>query len=82
MRMYQRLGIMTFGLCSLIAGIGTALSTTASAIPAPRHTTALTCFKSGEQISGINKICYYNCAGSSAAITVSIASLCPLTIDR
>ena len=43
---------------------------------------AMMCFSSGEQISGMNKICYYNCGGSQAAITVSSASLCPLTIDN
>lgn len=43
---------------------------------------ALLCFKTGEQISGMNKICYYNCAGSSAAITVGSVDLCPLSINR
>ena len=43
---------------------------------------AVTCFKTGEQTSGMNKICYYNCMGSTAAITISSVSLCPLTIQR
>jgi hypothetical protein len=43
---------------------------------------AVTCFKSGEQTSGMNKICYYNCMGSTAAITISSVSLCPLSIQR
>lgn len=43
---------------------------------------AVTCFKSGEQVSGMNKICYYNCLGSGAAITISSVSLCPLTIKQ
>ncbi len=43
---------------------------------------ALTCFKSGEEKSGLNKICYYNCAGSTAAITLSSVKLCPLSINR
>lgn len=43
---------------------------------------ALMCFKSGEQTSGMNKICYYNCAGSEAATTVKSYDLCPLSIDR
>lgn len=25
---------------------------------------AVTCFKTGEQISGLNKICFYDCLGS------------------
>lgn len=41
-----------------------------------------TCFSTGEQTSGMNKICYYNCLGSAAAITVSAADLCPLTIEQ
>ena len=43
---------------------------------------AIICFKTGESISGINKICMYNCAGSAAAITVGVAELCPVTINR
>jgi len=43
---------------------------------------AITCFKTGEVTSGLNKICYYDCAGSAAAITVKGASLCPLSIER
>lgn len=43
---------------------------------------ALTCFKSGEQQSGMNKICYYNCLGSQVAINVGSVELCPLTIDH
>ena len=41
-----------------------------------------TCFKTGEETSGTNKICYYDCLGSAAAITISSVSLCPLTINR
>ncbi|URK88006.1 hypothetical protein LP421_10525 [Rhizobium sp. RCAM05350] len=43
---------------------------------------AMMCMKTGEQSSGMNKICYYNCAGSNAAITVSATELCPLTINN
>lgn len=43
---------------------------------------AVMCFKSGERRSGMNKICYYNCAGSEAAITVGSAQLCPLSIKN
>ena len=39
-----------------------------------------TCFSSGESTSGMNKICYYNCVGGSAAITIKSTQLCPLTI--
>jgi hypothetical protein len=43
---------------------------------------AVVCFKTGEQISGINKICYYNCMGSAAAITISVAQICPISIEQ
>ena len=43
---------------------------------------AAICFKTGEQVSGLNKICYYNCMGSQAAITIGAAELCPLSINR
>jgi hypothetical protein len=42
----------------------------------------VTCFKTGEQISGMNKICFYDCLGSTAAITIGAAQLCPLTIQQ
>jgi hypothetical protein len=43
---------------------------------------AVTCFGTGERTSGMNKICYYSCLGSSAAITISSVELCPLTIKQ
>ncbi len=43
---------------------------------------AVTCFKIGEKTSGMNKICYYNCLGSEAAITIPATQLCPLSIQQ
>lgn len=43
---------------------------------------AAMCFKSGEQSSGMHKICYYNCLGDTVAITISSVSLCPLSINN
>lgn len=51
-------------------------------LPDQQKVAAITCFKSGEERAGMNKICYYNCAGSRAAITISSTSLCPLSINR
>jgi hypothetical protein len=62
-----------------------ALAVLGSQEPAPRSERpqlAVTCFQTGEQSSGMNKICYYDCLGSQAAITVSSVQLCPLTINR
>jgi hypothetical protein len=44
--------------------------------------TTITCFKKGEKVDGQLKICYYDCAGSEAAITVKSHQLCPLSIRR
>lgn len=52
------------------------------AIPASPIQTAAVCFFQGEQRSGMNKICYYNCLGSTVAINVSSMAFCPLTINR
>jgi hypothetical protein len=49
---------------------------------ASQGASALMCFKSGEQMSGMNKICYYRCPTGNAAITVQSYELCPLTIDQ
>ena len=38
-------------------------------------------FKTGEQISGFNKICYYDGASGAFSKTVSSISLCPLSAD-
>lgn len=43
---------------------------------------AVTCFSKGEQTAGMNKICYYDCLGSTVAITISAVALCPLTIEQ
>ena len=39
------------------------------------------CMKSGEQKSGMNKICYYRCLSGTKAITVGALEFCPLSID-
>lgn len=41
-----------------------------------------TAFFSYETTSGMSKICYYNYMGSTVAITISVTSLCPLTISQ
>lgn len=50
--------------------------------PAQQDAYYMTCFKTGERTSGMNKICFYDCLGSEAAITISSVELCPLTIER
>ena len=41
-----------------------------------------TCFHQGEYVSGMNKVCRYDCLGSPAETTISSVSLCPLTVNR
>lgn len=40
----------------------------------------LICFLAYSQVSGMNRICVYNCVTGQKAITVSATSLCPLSI--
>lgn len=47
----------------------------------PSKEVAAVCFKTGEQTSGMNKICYYDCLGSAKAITIGAVELCPLSIN-
>ena len=43
---------------------------------------AMVCFFDSETTSSMNKICYYNCLGSLAAITLGFAEICPMSINR
>jgi len=43
---------------------------------------AIVCFFDSETTSGMNKICYYNCLGSLATITLGFAEICPMSINR
>jgi len=42
----------------------------------------ISCHYTRDVISGMNKICYYNCVGSAHAVTVGAANICPLTTTR
>lgn len=50
-------------------------------ISQPETEVAVMCFATGEQVSGMNKICYYDCLGSAKAITIKSFELCPLSIN-
>lgn len=43
---------------------------------------AVMCFKKSENTSGMNKMCFYDCLGSTVAINIKTYELCPLTIDN
>ncbi|MGB9153021.1 MAG: hypothetical protein WCD70_08030 [Alphaproteobacteria bacterium] len=66
---------------TLMLGAITAPDLSRAADQPPSTELALLCFAKGEQISGLNKICFYDCAGSGTAITVKSYELCPLTIN-
>lgn len=81
----SRICITAFALIIALSGPGITKTGQISREPRagqPWVRVAVTCFKSGEQQSGMNKICYYNCLGSQVAINVGSVELCPLTIDR
>ena len=40
-----------------------------------------TAFYTGERVSGMNKICYYDHLGSQVAITIKATQICPMTIN-
>ena len=41
-----------------------------------------TCFKKGEYVDGMNKVCRYDCLGSPAETTIRATELCPLSVKR
>lgn len=41
---------------------------------------ACTAFYTGERISGMNKLCYFNHLGSDVVLTVRSIDLCPITV--
>lgn len=42
---------------------------------------AETCFKSGEQVSGMNKLCFYKCLSGTKVLNLTSIDLCPLSAD-
>jgi hypothetical protein len=43
---------------------------------------AMFCNKSGQQTSGLTKVCYYDCGGAEGAITVKPYDACPRWTPR
>lgn len=48
----------------------------------PAVESAYVCFLKGSYTSGMNRICLYDCLGSTFATTVGAAELCPLTLEN
>ncbi len=53
-------------------------------LPASRllQLASTTCYLSGQSQSGFNRICYYDCLGSTFALTIKSTQLCPLTVRQ
>ncbi|CAN7651260.1 hypothetical protein LJR225_005139 [Phenylobacterium sp. LjRoot225] len=74
---------MRLVLAASLAALTFGAATPQKAPPAEKPIrVAMMCTKTGEQVSGMNKICFYDCAGSAAAITIGAVQLCPLSINR
>jgi hypothetical protein len=70
------------GMIALLTSGGCLLAQEFNTTIPKQRVAEMLCLKTGEKTSGLNKICFYNCAGSEAAITVSLAELCPLSIKH
>lgn len=73
--MAKRLLLTALGAAAIAAVV---LAFSASENPAA----AWLCTYKTEVVSGINKICIYKCPTGDAAITISVASLCPISINQ
>lgn len=70
-----------------LSNLGQALSKMGAPSGSPSQSTqgisaGVTCFHRRDVISGLNKICYYDCLGSAHAVTIGAAELCPITTTR
>ena len=52
-------------------------------VPAQKVVQAtMTCLNTGEQVSGLNKLCYYDCLDALAVVAIASTELCPRALDR
>ena len=58
------------GMIALVTSADCLLAQELNTIIPKQRVAEMLCLKTGEKTSGLNKICFYNCAGSEAAITV------------
>tara|TARA_B100000886_G_C20278226_1_gene429994 strand:+ start:69 stop:728 length:660 start_codon:yes stop_codon:yes gene_type:complete len=59
---------------------GKSTSEAISGSSSPKRT--MTCFKTGEETGGLNKICRYDCAGNLVTTTIGSAQVCSIQIQR
>ena len=74
----------TVGLVALALALGVPASPLDVDPPArePGLQLAVTCSKIKEQFTGRRKICYYDCMGTTRAISIPAIQDCPLSIER
>jgi hypothetical protein len=76
--------ILVFAI--LVVPLGAAADQNHILPPNPTHSfkteSESPCFLTSEQESGFNRICFYDCSGSNAAVTIKISDLCSPTIRR
>jgi hypothetical protein len=76
---------MKTGSMAIIITAASGIAVAAQAVDVPQASARraeMTCLKIGQEVSGQNRICYYNCLGSKAATTIDVVQICPLTIRR
>lgn len=73
--------ISSVALCPLSIQVPTPGSSSIYSAPAPSRQSGGLAFKTGENVTGMTKQCYYNYLGSTKTLTISSVSLCPLTVQ-
>ena len=75
-----------WGIGIIAASLAFAISADVPAIDRLNQRTepqiAATCSKLKEEFTGRRKICYYDCLGTTRAISIPAVEECPLSIDR
>jgi hypothetical protein len=61
---------------------GKSVSESLGGVSSSSGTRKITCFKTGEETGGLNKICRYDCVGNLVTTTVGAAEMCPIQIQR
>lgn len=54
----------------------------ASDVSAEQPVELRTCFFDHEEDGGTNKLCFYDCGGSTAVISIKAYKVCPVTIQQ
>ena len=61
---------------------GKSLSESLGGVSSSSSSRKITCFKTGEETGGLNKICRYDCVGNLVTTTVGAAQMCPIQIQK